>query len=243
MISVLMVLSAARHWTLADGSRHPTGVWAEEFIAPHEVFTEAGWEITVATPGGAPAVLDPASLGRAGGLFPRTQGFRSTVKRLSPLLESPTNVYGIDLDEPDLVFYPGGYGPMEDLAHDVTAGTMLAHRVAAGLPVAFSCHGAASALAAAAALDVSPFRGRVMTAFSNSEERLNRIALSAPWWLEDRLRQAGIEHSRAILPFRPHVVRDRNVYSGQNSQSSGPLARRVVADLSAQAPAPAAVVH
>lgn len=243
MISVLMVLSAATHWTLSDDSRHPTGVWAEEFISPHDVFTEAGWEITVATPGGRPAVIDPASLGTAGGLFPRTTGFRDCVDRLFPLLRTPVNLYRLDLADYDLVFYPGGYGPMEDLARDPVAGAMLSERVAAGGPVAFSCHGAAAALGAAACMDISPFRGRVMTAFSNSEERLTRIAPRVPWMLEDRLRAAGVEYSRAILPFRPHVVADRTIYSGQNPQSSGHLARRVVADLSAQSPSRVAVRH
>lgn len=243
MISVLMVLSAATHWTLSDDSRHPTGVWAEDFISPHDVFTEAGWEITVATPGGRPAVIDPASLGTAGGLFPRTRGFRDSVDRLSPLLRKPLNLYGLDLADHDLVFYPGGYGSMEDLAQDAVAGAMLSERVATGGPVAFSCHGAAAALPVAEALDISPLRGRVMTAFSNSEERLTRIAPRMPWMLEDRLRTVGVEYSRAILPFRPHVVADRNVYSGQNPQSSGHLARRVVADLSAQSPSRVAVRH
>ncbi|WP_374927995.1 type 1 glutamine amidotransferase domain-containing protein [Kytococcus sedentarius] len=238
MTSVLMVLSAARQLTLSDGSGHPAGVWAEEFISPHEVFTDAGWEVALATPGGAPAVIDEASLGKAGGLFPRTQGFFDAVERLSPLLRAPENLHALNLAAYDLVFYAGGYGPMEDLARDATAGAMLADRVASGRVVALSCHGAAAILPAAEAMDISPFRGRVMTAFSNSEERLTRFAHSMPWMLEDRLRAVGVDYRRAILPFRPHVVVDRNVYSGQNPQSSGHLARRLVADLGARRTAP-----
>lgn len=65
MTSVLFVVSAADHWTLADGTRHPTGYWAEELAVPHRVFTKAGWEVTIATPGGIAPTVDSLSLGIA----------------------------------------------------------------------------------------------------------------------------------------------------------------------------------
>ena len=66
MTSVLIVVSAANHWTLNDGTSHPTGYWAEELAQPHQIFTAAGWDITIATPGGVAPTVDRLSLGLAG---------------------------------------------------------------------------------------------------------------------------------------------------------------------------------
>ena len=67
MPSVLFVLSASDHWTLKDGTRHETGFWAEEFVVPHDVFADAGWDVAVATPGGVAPTVDQTSLGLMGG--------------------------------------------------------------------------------------------------------------------------------------------------------------------------------
>jgi putative intracellular protease/amidase len=154
MTSVLMVLSAADPWTLTDGTKHPTGFWAEEFV-----------------------------------------------DRLAPVLASPANLSDVDPDSFDLVVYPGGHGPMEDLAYDKTSGALLANRLASGKPL------------------------------SNREELLNRFAQKAPWLLEDKLKETGAEYSKGRLPLRPYTVIDRNLCTGQNQQSSEKLASRLVEDL------------
>ena len=73
MTSVLIVVSAANHWTLNDGTSHPTGYWAEELAQPHQIFAAAGWDITIATPGGVAPTVDRLSLGFAGGLPTKTR--------------------------------------------------------------------------------------------------------------------------------------------------------------------------
>ena len=73
MTSVLIVVSAANRWTLNDGTSHPTGYWAEELAQPHQIFTTAGWDTTIATPGGVAPTVDRLSLGLAGGLPPKTR--------------------------------------------------------------------------------------------------------------------------------------------------------------------------
>lgn len=235
MTNVLMVLSASDHWTLKDGSRHPTGFWAEEFLVPYDTFRRAGWDVTVATPGGTPPTVDKTSLGLVGGLPHKTRRLREMLAELTPVLDSPVDLATVDEEAFDLVFYPGGHGPMEDLSHDRDSGRILADRLAAGRPVALLCHAPAAILAAAEGRESSPFAGYRMTGFSTREEALNGLAKKAPWLLEDRLREAGVEYSKAMLPLRPHVVVDRNVYTGQNPQSSGKLAERLVADLSGTA--------
>lgn len=232
MTRVLMVLSAADHWTLKDGSTHPTGFWAEEFLAPYRIFTEAGWDVTVATPGGKRPTVDQTSLGLFGGLPTKTRKLKAQLDELRPVLNSPADLAAVDQSAYDLVFYPGGHGPMEDLAYDADSGRLLADRLASGRPVALLCHAPAAILAAAEGRGPSPFSGYRMTGLSNREEALNGLAKKAPWLLEDRLTELGVEYSRATLPLRPHIVVDRSVYTGQNPQSSEKLAERLVADLS-----------
>ncbi|GIL29026.1 dimethylallyltransferase [Actinocatenispora comari] len=230
MTSVLMVLSAARHWTLRDGTLHPTGVWAEEFAVPYQLFVDAGFEVTVATPGGNKPVIDQLSLGISGGLPGKTRKIAADIQRLQPVLDRPADLADMDPDDFDLVFYSGGHGPMEDLAVDPVSGALLTKRLASGRPLALLCHAPAASLAAENPDGSWPFRGYRMTGLSNREERLNKFAWKAPWLLEDRLKQVGADYSKG-LPLRPYIVHDRNLYTGENPQSSEKLARQVIADL------------
>lgn len=234
MTAVLMVLSAARHWTLKDGTLHPTGVWAEEFAVPYQLFTDAGFDVTVAAPGGKQPVIDQLSLGLSGGLPSKTKKIATDVQRLQPVLDHPANLSDMDPDDFDLVFYSGSHGPMEDLAVDEVSGALLTKRLASGRPLALLCHAPAAALAAENPDGSWPFAGYRMTGLSNREERLNKFAWKAKWLLEDRLKEAGADYSKG-LPLRPHMVHDHNLYTGQNPQSSEQLARRLITEL--QAPA------
>jgi putative intracellular protease/amidase len=148
-------------------------------------------------------------------------------------LATPVPLDTVDPDDFDLIFYPGGHGPMEDLAYDQVSGALLANRLASGKPLALLCHAPAAILAATGPDGKSPFAGRQMTGLSNREELLNRFAKKAPWLLEDKLKEAGVEYSKALLPLRPYVVVDGNLYTGQNPQSSEKLAERLVDDVSA----------
>jgi putative intracellular protease/amidase len=230
--TVLQVLSAARIWTLKDGTKHPTGFWAEEFVVPYTLFTEAGWEVTVATPGGVQPVVDRLSLGLKGGVPPRSaKKLEADLERLAPVIAHPANLSDIDPDDFDVVFYSGGHGPMEDLAVDETSGALLTKRLASGRPLALLCHAPAAALAARASDGSWPFAGYRMTGLSNIEERLNPFAWKAKWLLEDRLKEAGADYTAGV-PLRSKIVVDRNLYTGQNPHSSAALARRIIADVS-----------
>ncbi|MFI1566707.1 type 1 glutamine amidotransferase domain-containing protein [Streptomyces sp. NPDC020490] len=241
MIEVLFVISAADGWTLSDGTIHPTGYWAEEVAVPHRIFTDAGWRITIATPGGKAPTLDRLSVGVTAG----TPGKRRAVQRyldvISHRMNHPVALEEVDPDRFDLVFYPGGHGPMEDLAHDEVSGELITRRLTFGRPLALLCHAPAAALAAKTEDGAWPFAGYRMTGLSNREERLNRFARKAPWLLEDRLRQRGARYSKARLPLRPHIVVDRSLYTGQNPASSEKLAHRLVADLGRSVPPPTGI--
>lgn len=233
---VLFVISAASGLTLEDGTVHPTGYWAEEVTEPHRIFREAGWQITVATPGGVAPTLDAASLGLMGGLPGKRAKIAAYLESIADELEHPLSLADVDESEYDLVFYPGGHGPMEDLAYDEVSGALLARRVEEGRPLALVCHAPAAVLAARAADGSNAFAGRTMTGLSNIEERVNTFASKEKWLLQDALEDAGIEYSKAVLPYRPHVVVDGCVYTGQNPQSSAELATTLVRDLSGDGP-------
>ncbi|GAA1411637.1 dimethylallyltransferase [Glutamicibacter uratoxydans] len=231
MTSVLMVLSAARFWTLSDGEKHPTGFWAEEFLVPYQQFTASGYEVTLATPQAKVPIVDQLSLGVAGGAPWTTKRYRRQLQALAHQLENPVDLHAVDILDYDLVFYPGGHGPMEDLAVDEISGQKLNQRLKSGKLLALLCHAPAALLATQSEHSVSAFAGRKLTGLSNREELLNLFARKAPWLLEDRLKQLGAEYSKGLIPLRPHVVVDGNLYTGQNPQSSKKLAQALIAAL------------
>ncbi|MDN7739068.1 MULTISPECIES: type 1 glutamine amidotransferase domain-containing protein [Burkholderia] len=181
MRNILMILSAAKAWTQKDGSQRPTGFWAEEFVAPHQALTAAGCAITVATPGGKPAVVDALSLS-----IEVNHGDAAKVAELTAYLDTqadtlraPRPLAKIELGGFDAVFVPGGHGPMQDLAVDADTGRLLAAAIAdPGKLVAAVCHGQAALLAAGDATAWA-FRGRRLTGFSNVEETQTGLAANA----------------------------------------------------------------
>lgn len=231
MTSVLFVVSAATHWTLADGTKHPTGFWAEELVEPHRIFSAAGWDITVATPGGVAPTVDQLSLGLAGGLPRKTRSLARYLDDHSAELDRPLPLAEIDPTNYDVVFYPGGHGPMEDLAEDEESGRILTTTLRSGASLALVCHAPAAAFAARNPDETWPFLGYRMTGLSNQEESVNRFARKARWLLQDQLIAQGARYTKGKVPFAPYVVKDRNLYTGQNPASAAKLARRLVADL------------
>jgi putative intracellular protease/amidase len=232
MTTALFVVSAADHWTLNDGTEHPTGYWGEELAMPHKVFSEAGWEITIATPGGKAPTLDRLSMSRTAGLPAKLREVGRYLVSIQAQLDNPRSLDDVDPAQYALVFYPGGHGPMEDLAYDEVSGALLTRVLHSSKPLALLCHAPAATLAAKNADGSWPFAGYRMTGLSNTEEKLNSFGRKAPWLLEDRLREGGADYTKARLPLLPFVVVDRNLYTGQNPTSSERLAKRLVADLS-----------
>ncbi|MDP3714242.1 MAG: type 1 glutamine amidotransferase domain-containing protein [Mycobacteriales bacterium] len=228
MSKVLFVVTGARQWTLADGTAHPTGFWAEELVAPYRVFTEAGHEVELATPGGVVPVVDEASLAPdVNGGEDGAEDMRIALKGISQL-DSPLTLEDVDAGTYAAVFYPGGHGPMEDLAVDPTSGALLTKTLSAGTPLGIVCHAPAALLATEADGQASPFAGYRLTGFTNAEETQAGLADKAPWLLQDRLVALGAEFVEGE-PWAAHVVVDRNLYTGQNPASSGPLAERMLA--------------
>jgi len=232
MTSVLFVVTGADHWTLNDGTTHPTGFWAEELTTPHRAFREAGYDITIATPGGVVPTVDKGSLSAAAN---NGQEHADAVARdldsIHGQLQAPVALEDVDQARFDAVFYPGGHGPMEDLAVDETSGRLLTAVLDSGKPLAVLCHAPAALLAARREDGSWPFAGYRMTSFSNAEEQAVGFAAKATWLVEDRLSELGADYV-AGPPFSAHTVVDRNLYTGQNPASSEQLAQQVIAALS-----------
>lgn len=227
MQKILFVMTAADKWTLDDGTEHPTGFWAEEAVVPYRTFKDAGYEIVVATPGAQVPPVDQASLA------PDANGGEEGAERVRHELESfaelnnPIGLEDIDLDEYAAVFYPGGHGPMEDLAVNADSGRLVTEALRSGKPLGVVCHAPAALLAATGSDGQSPFEGYRLTGFTNAEEKQAGLAGKAKWLLQDRLVRIGAEFQEGE-PWQSHTVVDRNLFTGQNPASSAPLAREII---------------
>ncbi|WAC57045.1 type 1 glutamine amidotransferase domain-containing protein [Gordonia sp. SL306] len=225
--TVLFVMTGSDHWTLNDGTKHATGFWAEEAVAPLEILKDAGYAVTVATPGGVRPPVDEGSLtAERAGSAEAAAHIRDVVES-APEFQNPIALSDVVVDDYDAVFVPGGHGPMEDLAVDPEAGRILTAVNGADRPVAIVCHGPAALLSATDGAGKNTFVGHTVTGFTNAEEEQGGLAAKAPWLLQDRLTDAGLKVVTGE-PWAPHIETDRNLLTGQNPASSGPLARALV---------------
>lgn len=233
MTSLLMVLTGAKTWTMKNGTAHPTGFWAEEFITPHKVFTDAGLKVTIATPGGVTPRVDALSLSLdsnnndAGSIA----GQQAYLTQMDAVLATTATLEDVQASSYDAVFVVGGHGPMQDLAVHPTFGDVLAVMLdAPDKIVAAVCHGPASFLPAHRADGTWLFKDRALTGFSNEEETQATFAGNAPWLLEDRLRLAGAMYD-ADSAGSVKVVIDGNLITGQNPASAAAAATAVLTQL------------
>ena len=234
MTSTLIVLTGARIWNLKDGTRHPTGFWVEEFAAPHRVFSEAGHAITIATPGGVTPVGDELSLAPAMNNNDEAvvAELRAYLGKSQDALAAAVPLSGINPGDYDIVFIPGGHGPMEDLAGDPDVARILEAMLDDPAKVVASvCHGPASFLGATRG-GRWLFAGRSITAFLDEEEAQAGFADKAPWLLESRLREQGAAFEAGPV-WAPHVVTDGNLVTGQNPASADAAAHAVLKQLAA----------
>ncbi|MEU0442141.1 type 1 glutamine amidotransferase domain-containing protein [Streptomyces sp. NPDC006186] len=228
MAQILMILSAADTLTLADGSSHPTGYWAEEVAASHKVLTEAGHTVRIATPGGARPVVDPISLDERGGVEAADAAeFKAYLESIDADLSAPLDLPAVRAADHDALYLPGGHAPMADLAGDARLGALLADADARGRIVAALCHGVAGLLSATKDDGGFVFAGRGLTVFTDEEERQGGLGDRTPWLVQSRLAERGAV-VKPGAPWSDTVVADGNLITGQNPQSSVSTARRVV---------------
>ena len=235
-MKILMVMTS--HSKLGN-TGHKTGVWLEEFAAPYFVFRDAGLDITLASPRGGQPPIDPRS--------ERPKAQTASTHRLyadkeaQDWLATTAKLRDVATQEFDAVFYPGGHGPLWDLAEDPVSIELIETMYRVGRPVAAVCHGPAALRHARGMGDLPLVKDKTVTGFTNTEEAAAGLADAVPFRVEDMLRENGGRFTRAPNWF-PHSETDGNLITGQNPASAEPTSKAVLLALAAQpfAPRPAA---
>ena len=224
-MKILMILTS--HDRLGDTGKK-TGFWLEEFAAPYYVFKDAGAEVTLASPKGGQPPLDPTS-DAPDAQTAATRRLKED-KAAQAVLASTHRLTEVSVKEFDGVFYPGGHGPLWDLAEDQNSITLVEAVHQAGKPLAAVCH-APAIFRHTKAKDGKPLvSGKSVTGFTNSEEKTAKLVDVVPFLVEDMLKKNGGNYSKAA-DWEPHVIVDGNLITGQNPASSEEAARAVLKQL------------
>ena len=224
-MKILMVLTS--HEEFGDTGKK-TGFWLEEFAAPYYVFKDAGAEITLASPKGGHPPLDPKSAEKDFQTA-ATERFNADAEA-QKALATTIKLKDLSLDEYDALFYPGGHGPLWDLAEDKHSINLIEIMFALGKPVAAVCH-APGVFRHARKADGSPLvQGKRVTGFSNTEEAAVGLTAVVPFLVEDELKKNGGNYSKGA-DWQTYSVRDGNLITGQNPASSEAVAKELLAQL------------
>jgi len=227
MKQILMVLTS--HDQLGTTGAK-TGFWLEEFAAPYYVFKDAGAIITLASVKGGQPPLDPksddeASQTEATRRFKGDLPAQALLARTFKLSDLPATVY-------DAVFYPGGHGPLWDLAEDATSIALIETTLAAGKPVAAVCHAPAVLRHPKSPDGQSVVQGKNVTGFTNTEEEAVGLTQVVPFLVEDMLVKNGGRYTK-VADWQPYVVTDGLLITGQNPASSELAAHALLTVLNA----------
>lgn len=221
-MKILMVLTS--HDKLGDTGRK-TGFWLEELAAPYFIFKDAGVEITLASPKGGQPPLDPKS-NEPNFQTELTHRFEAD-KAANEQLAHTVKLETVSDKDFDTVFYPGGHGPMWDLAEDPKSIQLLEAFYASGKPIALVCH-APGALRHVKGPDGQPLvKGKKVTGFTNTEEEAVGLTKVVPFLVEDELKAKGGIFSKGP-DWQPYVLEDGLLITGQNPASSGPGAKQLL---------------
>ncbi|WP_206243874.1 type 1 glutamine amidotransferase domain-containing protein [Novosphingobium terrae] len=228
-MKILMVLTS--HDTLGNTGRK-TGFWIEELAAPYYAFQDAGAQITLASPKGGQPPLDPKS-NEPAFQTDDTRRFEADPAATAQLA-STLRLADVDQGDFDAVFYPGGHGPLWDLAEDTTSIALIEAFLAAGKPTALVCH-APGVLRHVKTPEGRPLvEGKRVTGFTNSEEEAVGLTEVVPFLVEDELKAKGGIFSRGP-DWGSYVLQDGLLITGQNPGSSFAAARALVDALTIKA--------
>jgi putative intracellular protease/amidase len=234
-MKVLMVITS--HDQLGNTGRK-TGFWLEELAAPYFVFKDAGIDITLASPKGGRPPLDPKS---------NEPNFRTDVTvrfekdaAAQTQLDKTVRLDSVKQEDFDTLFYPGGHGPMWDLAEDKNSIKLIESFIAAGKPVAIVCHSTGALHHVKAPDGTFLVKDKEVTGFTNGEEEEMGLTKVVPFLVEDEMLKLGAVFSK-VADWGVHVVSDGLLITGQNPASSGPAAKTLMAAVKQKArPAPTA---
>src|SRR5271170_2337976 len=226
---ILMVLTS--HDQLGNTGRK-TGFWLEELAAPYYTFKDAGVEITLASPKGGRPPLDPKS---------NEPEFRTDLTlrfekdaAAEAQLDKTLRLDSVRQEDFDTVFYPGGHGPMWDLAEDKHSIKLIESFLAAGKPIAIVCHSTGALRHVKTSDGKFLVEGKEVTGFTNGEEEAMGLTKVVPFLVEDEMMSLGATFSK-VKNWGVHTVADGQLITGQNPASSGPAAKLLIDTLNKKA--------
>lgn len=220
-MKILMVLTS--HDKLGDTGKK-TGFWVEEFAAPYYVLADAGAEITIASPKGGQPPIDPVSTAEDA-QTDATKRFDKD-EELQKKLSMTKKLDDVNASDFDGVFYPGGHGPLWDLANDLKSISLIETFNQQMKPMAFVCH-APGVLANVEDHKNPLVRGKDVTGFANSEEDAVGLTNVVPFLVEDKMYQLGANYSKGA-DWSSYVKVDGKLITGQNPASSEKAARELL---------------
>ncbi|WP_216935725.1 MULTISPECIES: type 1 glutamine amidotransferase domain-containing protein [unclassified Acinetobacter] len=224
-MKILMVLTS--HSQLGDTGKK-TGFWLEELAAPYYTFVDAGAEVVLASPAGGQPPLDPKS-SEPDAQTEATKRFEADEVAMQQLANTHklSEVLNHDFDA---VFYPGGHGPLWDLAEDQNSISLIEQTLQADKPVALVCHAPGVLRDVKDAEGHSIVEGKTVTGFSNTEEDGVGLTDIVPFLVEDMLKEKGGQYSKTD-DWQVYVQQDGLLITGQNPASSAATAEALLKQL------------
>jgi putative intracellular protease/amidase len=224
-MKILIVLTS--HAALGN-TGEKTGFWIEEFATPYYVLADAGAELTIASPAGGQPPVDPKSEA-ADAQTSSTERFYKDNALIDKVAHS-LRLSEIKQEDYDAVFYPGGHGPLWDLATDKNSIHLIEGFFNHQKPIAFVCHAPAALINVKAKNGELLVKGKNLTSFSNSEEEAVKLTKVVPFLVEDELTKHGANYSKGA-DWSSYVKQDGLLITGQNPASSEGVAKLLLATL------------
>lgn len=222
MKKVLVVLPS--HDQLGNTGQK-TGFWLEEFTDPYYKFIDSGYEVTIASPRGGKPPVDPKSTQKEN-QSESTQRFEKD-KSAQAKLENTLVLSQVSANDYDTLFLPGGHGPMWDLSSDENMKKLVENFYSDKKIVSAVCHGPAGLLQATDRNGNSILKGKKITGFTNNEESAVGLTKAVPFSLENRMKELGGKFEKG-QDFKPFVISDGQLITGQNPKSALPAAEKVI---------------
>ena len=224
-MKILMVLTS--HDQLGD-TGHKTGFWLEEFASPYYTFLDAGAELVLASPAGGQPPLDPNS-DQPDAQTPATERFKQD-EQAQKVLANTLKLDEVSAADFDAVFYPGGHGPLWDLAESRTSIALIQDFNQAGKPVSFVCHAPGVLRHVKGQDGEALIKDRRVTGFTNGEEAAVGLSEVVPFLIEDEFIRLGARYEKGD-DWTAYVVEDGRLITGQNPFSSEAVAQALLKQL------------
>jgi putative intracellular protease/amidase len=224
-MKILIVLTS--HSELGDTGKK-TGFWIEEFASPYYILADSGAVITLASPAGGQPPVDPKSE-EADAQSPSTQRFYEDNEVIYQMANT-LKLSDIDPADYDAVFYPGGHGPLWDLATDKTSIKLIEDFYNTQKPIAFVCHAPAALINAKAGNGQPLVKSKKVTGFTDTEEEAVGLTKVVPFLLEDELKKLGAHYSKGA-DWSSFTQHDGLLITGQNPASSEAVANLLLKTL------------